>query len=173
LPQLVTDLLGLLTPNGELPAGTDISPTLRRQMTTAANSLAGIMTEKDPKRETKTIGLLLSSFPRQASSLESMELLMAAFDMALEEVPTWAVEEAARGWIAGVHGPKSFAPTPPQLRLAADREVKILRGKIITLRQLAEVKVEPTPTEEQRQRVQSLIKGLRWNKVEDPSPAAA
>jgi len=92
---------------------------------------------------------------------------MRGYEMALEEVPTWSVETAARGWMTGANGPNAFAPTPPQLRLAADREVKILRGKIITLRQLAAVKVEPTPSEEQRQRVQELVKGLRWQSMEN------
>ncbi len=141
------------------------------QMTDAADSLAGIMTEKDRRREVKTVGLLLSSFPRQAASPETVELLMAAFDMALEEIPTWAVETAARGWIGGAFGPKDFAPTPPQLALAAAREVKILRGKIITLRQLAAIKVEPEPTEEQRQRVQDLVKNMRWNSMDEPEAA--
>jgi hypothetical protein len=174
LPQVVERLLGMLTPFGEYPATASISSELRQQMVRAAGSLEATMGEKDLGREAKAVTLLLSSFSRQAASAEASDLLFAGYEMALEGVPSWAVEEAVHGFITGRLGRRDFAPSPPNLRIAADQEVKILRGKIITLRKLAAARVEGKPTEEQRQRLAELIKGLRWKTMdEEEAPTAA
>lgn len=94
-------------------------------------------------------------------------MLMMAYDMALEEVPTWAAEEAARRWISGKCGAKVFAPTPPELRCAADDVVLITQGKIVSLRWLAKAEVAGDPTPEQLARISSLANFIQRMPTED------
>jgi hypothetical protein len=45
---------------------------------------------------------------------------IAGYRIALDDVPSWAVEAAAKRWIRGDGmAPARFAPTPPELRQAA------------------------------------------------------
>jgi len=86
--------------------------------------------------------------------------------MALEDAPTWSVEEAARRWISGKCGDKRFAPSPPELRCAADEVVMITRGKIASLRQLARVEIANDPTPEQLIRAGKLAELLKPRKMD-------
>lgn len=105
------------------------------------------------------MGFLLSSFPRQTGSPEATEMMLQAYAMAIEDAPTWAIEEAARRWISGKCGSKRFAPSPPELRCAADEVVVITRGKIASLRKLAaaETVIEPNP--ERFAQLEAALKG--------------
>lgn len=94
-------------------------------------------------------------------------MLMMAYDMAMEDVPTWAVEEAARRWLSGKCGPKTFAPSPPELRLAADEVVQITRGKIASLRWLAKAEVVEPPTPEMLARAATLSSFIKVKPMED------
>lgn len=111
------------------------------------------------------IGVLLGAFPRQTISDDSADMLMQAYEMACEDIPTWAVEEAARRWMKGKCGPQRFAPSPPELRIAADTVIAITNGKIASLRRLAKCEVETIPTAAQAERMKLLsaeiAKGLQ------------
>lgn len=123
-----------------------------------------------------TAGFLLASFPRQASSDETTDMLMQAYQMAIDDAPTWSVEEAGRRWVSGKCGPRRFAPTPPELRCAADDVVMITRGKIASLRKLSKAEVASDPTPEQLQRATEVLQIMKAQKTDttmDTSEKAA
>lgn len=88
-----------------------------------------------------------------------------AFMAALEDVPSWAVQEAMRKWHRGEYGPKhdyKWQPAPATLRTLAMQETYLVMG---TRRKLREVLVaEPlrefTPEDEaaMRDRLKGIMK---------------
>jgi len=156
-PQDYVALLGSINGNEELPAGISISAETRKQMVIQADRLSEIMADKRPRDETKAVMVLLSSFPRQAGNDSAADILYEAYSMACEEMPTWAIEEAARRWISGKCGAQHWAPSPPELRVAAETVVTIAKGKAAALRRLAAVRVEKKPTEIEKARVAAEI----------------
>ena len=115
----------------------------------------------------KAVTFILSVFPGQGVTAEAADMRMMAYDMALEEVPTWAIEEAVRRWISGKCGERRFAPTPPELRCAADEVVTITRGKIASLRWLAKAEVAAPPTPEAIERAQKLASMIKARPLPD------
>lgn len=159
-PSDLQELLGSVKPDGYLPATMTAATQVRLKK--MADDLESIFSDKRLPDETTAITFLLSSLPGPSGvTMQAGDLLYSAFEVALEGVPTWAVEEAARRWICGQMGNATYAPTPPQLRLAADQVVRITRGKIFTLRQLAKAPVDRELSDADRERadkVQSLFK---------------
>lgn len=153
-------LLALIDGNEELPAGMSLSNEVRTRMTTQADRLAEIMGDKRPRDETKAVMVLLSSFPRQAGNEGATDILYEAYGMACEEVPTWAIEEAVRRWITGKCGAQHWAPSPPELRVAADHVVKLAKGKIISLRRLAAATTPRETTPAEKLRVTEALQGV-------------
>lgn len=99
---------------------------------------------------------------------------MWGYELALEGLPTWAIEEAAARWISGrtrFTGAGNFAPTPPQMRWAVDEVLQIVRGRIVTLRQLAVIRVEQRPTEETRRRAAETVAAIKWQTMDDEKRA--
>ena len=98
-------------------------------------------------------------------------MMMRAYEMALDEVPTWAVEEAARRWNSGKSGPQRFAPSPPELRCLADEVVLITKGKIAALRRLAKIEVSmafgDVPQETRNRMAAELLKAIDHADVGD------
>lgn len=118
-----------------------------------ADRLSEIMGDKRPRDETKAVMVLLSSFPRQAGNEGMTDILYEAYSVACEEVPSWAVEEAVHRWVSGKCGAQHWAPSPPELRVAAETVIKIAKGKAAALRRLAAVRIEHQPTQQDKDRV--------------------
>jgi len=100
----------------------------------------------------------------QSATEEAIEAQMMAFDLALDDVPAWAVESAARGWLRAESLPDganpAFMPRPPQLRIMAERHVAAVRAKIYRIdKVLGAREVEP-PSEEERERGRKLMAEL-------------
>jgi len=167
LPEAYVTLLGKMQPDGRLPEKTEITASSRTQMLEEANRLQEIMADRRPAALTKTVMFLQSVFPGQGVPAEAVDMLMMAYDMAMEDVPTWAAEEAARRWLSGKCGPKTFAPTPPELRCAADDVVLITKGKIASLRWLAKAEVATEPTPEQLARAASLANFIKVKPIDE------
>lgn len=100
-------------------------------------------------------------------------MMMQAYSMAIEEVPTWAVEEAARLWISGKCGPQRFAPSPPELRCTSDRVVRVTEGKIACLRKLAKIEVISEPSPENRARAEAFVASLALTAMSPSDQKAA
>jgi hypothetical protein len=74
------------------------------------------------------------------------EVKAEAYAIALEDVPSWAIVAAVRGWYRGAYGPDhdyAWPPAPAVLRAAAISEAKKLRGRVVELRNLLDVPVRP------------------------------
>ena len=68
----------------------------------------------------QTIGLLLAAFPGQGSSQDVVTARLAGYALALDGIPTWAIEAAAKAWLRGeVEEAGQFAPSPPVLCMLA------------------------------------------------------
>lgn len=167
LPPDVESLIASVQTDGRLPEGTNLSTSSRQQMFEMSERLQAIMADKRPEVETKTLTFLLSVFPRQAGSGDVSDMLLMAYDMALEDVPTWAVEEAARRWISGKCGERRFAPTPPEMRLAADEVVLLARGRAAVLRTIAKAEIVIPPTPEQLARAATLANFIKVKPIDE------
>ena len=92
---------------------------------------------------------------------------VAAYVMALEDQPGWAIEKTVRRFIMGDVGDKVFAPTPPQLREAVSNTVWAAKGRAAWLRSLAKMPVAKTTTAEERAatlaRLADIIKPKKEN----------
>lgn len=142
LPQDYVTLISSIQGNGLLKPQTQLTDSMRQQLERDSDRLEMIGADDRPEAQTKTLIFLLSAFPGQPMMADSGELMLAAYRMALEDCPTWAVEEAARRWISCTLGPQQFAPSPPVLRLAADEVVLLTKGRSKVLRWLAKSRVE-------------------------------
>lgn len=106
---------------------------------------------------------LLTVFPAGNISEAVLDARSKAYETALEDVPAWAVEAAARRWIKGevaTLGDKpnlSFPPSPPQLRALALDEWAKARAALWRYRRLMEGRVERVVPLEGRR---SLLKGM-------------
>ena len=87
-----------------------------------------------------------------------------AFMAALDDIPSWAVQEAMRKWHRGEHGPKydyKWQPVPSTLRELALNEVWRVRGAVRKMNELlmAEALVEISPEQEEamKARVRTLL----------------
>ncbi|WP_156886774.1 hypothetical protein [Pleomorphomonas oryzae] len=91
---------------------------------------------------------LLVVFPASNISEAVIDARSEAYEIALEDVPAWTVEAAAKRWLKGevaVLADKpnlSFPPSPPQLRALALDEWGKARAALWRYRRLMEGRVE-------------------------------
>lgn len=121
----------------------------------------------DPEAALAEVGKLLCAFPAAPLSTAATKARMEAYDIALEDVPAWAVEAAARRWIKGevaTLGDKvnlSFPPSPPQLRALALDEWAKARAALWRYRRLMEGKTERVvPLEKRRPLPKEMLQAL-------------
>lgn len=120
--------------------------------------------DRRPERVVAAVSMLLATFPHRDLSEQAAGLKLKAYEVALEDVPTWCVEEAAKRWIRGDVGDERFAPTPPQLRHAARNIALIAFGKAALMRKLASLPVEREVSEEERAAtVEKVSNIIKWN----------
>jgi hypothetical protein len=176
-PQLVVELLKCRTiEETAFRSGTKITDRHREMLRQEAEAIECFSADRRQANVVAAVSLLLATFPHRDLSEQAASLKLKAYEMALEDVPTWCVEEAAKRWIRGDVGDERFAPTPPQLRHAARNIALIAFGKAALMRKLASLPVERDLTEEERaatvERVTNIIK---WNegKPRTPSQEAA
>jgi len=159
--------------------------TIPRALTTAERStLSQIATEADMWANVKpevptmleTVARLLLAFPTANMSEAIAAARKDAYQVALEDVPTWAVAAAGKRWVRGdvaILGDKvnlSFPPSPPQLRLLALDEVANVRGAGIRAKKLLNAKVRKEISPEERARV---LKKIRQSFPSAPAKAAS
>lgn len=93
------------------------------------------------------VGLLLA-FPASNVSEAAAKARSAAYEMALDDVPVWAVRAAVKSWLRGdvdLLGERvnlAFPPSPPQLRALAMDEWSKARGALWRYRRLINGKPE-------------------------------
>jgi hypothetical protein len=148
---LVATLLRCVSPEGtDYRPGVTITDEHRQALLADAAHIERFTEDRRPERVTALVSMLLTAFPHREVSSDAATLKLAVYKVALEDVPTWAVEEAAKRWIRGDVGDGGFAPTPPQLRLAARDIVAVALGKALTMRKLAAMPVQRDISEAER-----------------------
>lgn len=111
-----------------------------------------------------TVAKLLLAFPTANMSEAIAAARKEGYQVALCDVPTWAVDAAGKRWMRGEVGvladqPNlSFPPSPPQLRLLALDELATVRGSSIRANKLLNAKVRKEISPEERERV---LKNIR------------
>ena len=152
------------------------TPTLSRALTQAERSILSQLVDEvtpfaeakpDPATALREVARLLLAFPAGNISEAVAEARSEAYEIALEDVPTWAVRAAAKRWIKGdvaVLGDRvnlSFPPSPPQFRaLAADEWAKA-RAALWRYRRLLEGRAaRVVPSEKRRPLPKRMLQGF-------------
>lgn len=122
----------------------------------------------DPVMALKQAAKLLAVFPAGNLSEAVIDARSEAYQIALEDVPTWAVEAAAKHWLKGeVYALNdkpnlSFPPSPPQLRALALDEWAKARAALWRYRRLMDGKTERVvPLEDRRPLPKEMFQCLK------------
>lgn len=121
----------------------------------AEEALAGA----EPAEISREVAGLLLSFPTAALSEAAAAVRARAYHVALEGVPAWALQGAARRWLRAECDAHTldFAPSPPRLRKLADEETLPVRELLVQLRRLLGAEVVRTIASEERARVSGRL----------------
>lgn len=122
----------------------------------------------DPVTALMQVSKLLVVFPAATISGAILEARREAYETVLEDIPTWAVEAAAKRWLKGDVAALndkpnlSFPPSPPQLRALALEEWSKARATLWRYRRLMEGKTERVvPLEDRRPLPKEMFPCLR------------
>lgn len=126
---------------GEYRTGTPITEQHRAALLERAAMIESFGRDRRPDKAVAIISTLLMSFPHKEMGDTGAAIKLGAYRLAIDDLPTWAVDEAAKRWIRGDEGVHEYAPSPPQFRAAAEGVMKIAKGKAIHLRKLAAMPV--------------------------------
>jgi hypothetical protein len=120
---------------------------------------------------------LLLALPAAKSTEQGNEAKGEAYLAALDDVPSWAVQEAIRKWYRGEHGPKfdyRWAPAPADLRRLACYEAAKIHARMRALHRLCEAEALIEFSDEHRQTMLERLQGLfRMPTVDQPKQEAA
>jgi hypothetical protein len=105
----------------------------------------------------KTLAVLLASFPTASLSEQDAKLRVTGYMIALDDVPTWAIERAARKWLKGEMGDRAFAPSPAQLRVHCEGELRWMTGLAAICRKIADAVEKPAALSDE-QRAANLVR---------------
>jgi hypothetical protein len=124
----------------------------------------------DPDAAAKPLMILFASFPAANLSDQVALAKVAGYQMALRDLPAWAIERAAEKWICGEVDPNAtFAPSPPQLKSIAEGVVDAVEGERASLQRL--VNAEPLSALPPPPATRSISeKSLRAMVAERPRP---
>jgi hypothetical protein len=90
--------------------------------------------------------VMLSSMPSQAADATDIKLRAVAYDMALDDLPAWAIERAARRFVLGeTPFGKTFAPTPAIFREFVLDMLAPYRAEMDLIGDILRAKVIPAP----------------------------
>lgn len=135
-----------------------LTPDERSILSQLVDDVAPLAEAKpDAFRSLKQVAKLLAVFPAGNFSEAVIDARSEAYEIALEDVPAWAVEAAAKRWIKGdvdALGDRpnlSFPPSPPQFRALALDEWAKARAALWRYRRLLDAKTERVvPLEDRR-----------------------
>ncbi len=116
---------------------------------------------RDPVSIGKTLMILLAAFPAQSLSEEIVAARIAGYRIALDDMPAWAVEEAAKMWLRGsLPEAGQYAPAPPVLRRTAAALLAKVQNERAGYERLLYARLKPVPaTPICTKRAKELVKG--------------
>lgn len=95
------------------------------------------------------------AFPSTQGGEGAAEMRMEAYRMALDDLPAWTIERAARMWLRGENSSGgenyAFAPSPPQLRRLAQLAFTPVRAQRSSLLRLLRAKPDEEYPEPHRE----------------------
>ncbi len=173
LPPSLAELERTLRPE-EMASRT---PTLSRALTPGERSILAQLVDDiaplaeakpDAFRSLRQVAKLLMVFPTGDLSEAVVDARSEAYETALEDMPAWAVEAAAKRWIKGdvaalEDKPNlAFPPSPPQLRALALDEWAKARAALWRYRRLMAGKPERVvPLEDRRPLPKEMFQCLK------------
>lgn len=168
LPSYTARLQQMIAPDGtEYREGTPITDQHRADLILRADRIEACLQDSRPNRSTALVSMLLTSFPSRDLGDETAAIKVAAYVMALDDQPGWAIEKTVRRYILGDVGDKVFAPTPPQMREAVMNTVLAAKGRASWLRSLAKLPVASIKTPEEKARVQAVVDGAKLKSLQE------
>lgn len=149
-PRSLTSLVSSLDyTTNTLPATCSITQSDREAMIRRATEIDRASSAREPQAGatiTREVLSLLLAFPGRDPDVATAKIRAGAFATALDDLPAWAVREAAQRWMRGECGNDGkWAPTPPQLRTAAVGIIKAAQGMAAMLRRVATAAIAPAP----------------------------
>lgn len=162
-------LIGCVKALGEglrpkIPKAFALTTEQRATVTEMSSRLAQHLAPASPADIGAVLALLQCAFPAAAMDAVTARAHVRAYALALEGVPAFALDEAARRILRGEAGLKhAFMPTPPQLRDTANEASRPARWHAVQLRRLLDAEVEREVSEEERARVVARFREILPN----------
>lgn len=155
-----------------LSPGKEISPAFRRALESRRGALAASVNHRDRSEVAAVVARLLAGFPSARVADGEAKFVIAAYVSALDDMPPWAVKEAAEQWSRGREGEApAFAPSSAQLHASAERLVSRFAAELLSIHKLLTARIQPIPADEHA-RVSEGFDRLRAELRKD-APAAA
>lgn len=110
----------------------------------------------------RTVGGLLAFYATGRTDEGSSDVKLRGYILAVEDLPAWAVGEAARRWFRGDCGAQryDFAPAPATLRSIAQGIAQVAAGQLVVMRRILAAQPSEEISAEERARVARLQDGL-------------
>lgn len=159
-------LIGCVKALGEgirpkIPEAFALTAEQRTTVAEMSSRLARHLAPASPADIGAVLALLQCAFPSAPMDPMAAKANVRGYALALEGVPAFALDEAARRILKGEAGLKhAFLPTPPQLRDVANEASRPARWHAVQLRRLLEAEVEPETSPEARERVRAMVADL-------------
>lgn len=136
LPAWLTPLvstLEVIDGTNHMPRGTVLSSTQRRELEAVVSSFDRYLSPADRREVAPIVARLFMAFPGERLSRDEAAMRGDGYMIALDGLPSWAVDQAATWWLRGERGDGrenyAFAPSPPQLRQLAERATLAARAR--------------------------------------------
>lgn len=148
----------------KIPEAFALTAERRASVVEMSSRLAGQLAPASPADIGAALALLQCAFPAAAMDPVAAKANVRAYALALEGVPAFALDEAARRILRGEAGLKhAFMPTPPQLRDIANEVSRPARWHAVQLRRLLDAEIERQVSDEERARVAARFRELLPN----------
>jgi hypothetical protein len=139
---------GLTLEMGEATIYEDRAPTeaQRADLKSHFDRLTEALKPSTSKPAHMALLAMLASMPSQALDTTDTKLRAVGYNMAIEDLPAWAIERAARRFVLGEtpHG-KTFAPTPAIFREFVLEMLTPYRAEMDLIGDILRAKVVPAP----------------------------
>lgn len=147
-----------------LPRGTALSSTRRRELETMVSNFDRYLLPAVRQEVAPVIARLFMAFPGERLSRDEAGMRADGYMIALEGLPLWAVEQAAKWWLRGERGDGrenyAFAPSPPQFRQLAEKATLSARARRYEAIKVLQAREQREPDPAMQARVGEMLTGL-------------
>lgn len=142
-----------------IPAGFDLTTDQRSKAKLLITAIDDHLAGQDRRKIGGAVTELLMAFASAPMSDAGAAARAKGYAVALEGVPSWAVQEACARWLRGdvEDGNLAFAPSPPQLRKIANAVMVPIRAQRVLLERVLSARVEEEFSAEHREEMLSRL----------------